>query len=216
MRRSPTARLLDDLCRAGVKVTAVGDDRLRLEGPPGVLTPETREALVEHKRELLSLLSWSRWLIEAPLSVFEKAACMIEIVVPGLSETLWFVSGDAQVEVLGREGVRRGRVWTATELRDLVQTPGITDEDAVGIARARMMFNANVVDIRRVDLPDGPDGRDGVPPPLERHPYLTPCPRCQGERFYRREGGVVTCSTCLPPVHPGVVEAWVLGGDDAS
>ncbi len=47
--------LLADLSRRGASVTAKGD-RLRVEAPPGTLTPAIREALTAHKADLLRLL----------------------------------------------------------------------------------------------------------------------------------------------------------------
>jgi TubC N-terminal docking domain len=51
--------LLEALRAHGVSVTAVAD-RLRVEAPRGVLTPEVREQLALHKAELLSLLATAR------------------------------------------------------------------------------------------------------------------------------------------------------------
>ena len=48
--------LLAELERRNVKVSLAGD-KLRLEAPAGVLTPDMKEALVKHKPALMSLLS---------------------------------------------------------------------------------------------------------------------------------------------------------------
>jgi pyochelin synthetase len=50
-----TEDLLSDLTARGVRLQVNGD-RLRVEAPTGVLTPEVRETLTEHKAELLQLL----------------------------------------------------------------------------------------------------------------------------------------------------------------
>jgi len=52
---APT-ELLADLKRRGVILEAIGD-RLRVDAPAGMLTPELRQALVVHKAELLELLA---------------------------------------------------------------------------------------------------------------------------------------------------------------
>jgi len=48
--------LLAELERLNVKVSLAGD-KLRLEAPAGVLTPELKEALRQHKAALIALLS---------------------------------------------------------------------------------------------------------------------------------------------------------------
>jgi len=50
------AELLAKLERLNVKVSLAGD-KLRLEAPAGVLTPELKEALRQHKAALIALLS---------------------------------------------------------------------------------------------------------------------------------------------------------------
>ena len=49
------ALLLSELSRRGVRLEAAGD-RLRFDAPKGVLTPELRREMVEHKAELLELV----------------------------------------------------------------------------------------------------------------------------------------------------------------
>jgi len=50
-----TKELLSKLEKAGVKL-AVAGSKLRYDAPAGVLTPELKEALREHKPELVALL----------------------------------------------------------------------------------------------------------------------------------------------------------------
>ncbi len=49
------AELLVELRSRGVELTAMGE-RLRIDAPKGVLTPEIRETLARHKAEILALL----------------------------------------------------------------------------------------------------------------------------------------------------------------
>lgn len=49
------ADLLTELERRGVKLTLAGD-RLHVEAPAGVLTPDLKETLAKHKAALLTLL----------------------------------------------------------------------------------------------------------------------------------------------------------------
>jgi hypothetical protein len=51
---------------------------------------------------------------------------MLEVRVPGLPVTLWFVPGENAVELLMAEGVTRGRIWTSQELLTWLTIPGIT------------------------------------------------------------------------------------------
>lgn len=99
------------------------------------------------------------------LSEFAGVQSCLEVEVPDLRETLWFVSGPDQVEKLRLDGIRRGRIWTAAELRDLLKAPGMTTEEALSIARAKMAFSAHVVDVRPAR------------PPESQRPADTPQPR---------------------------------------
>lgn len=50
------AELMDKLERLGVKLSISGD-KLRLQAPVGVITPELKEAVLKHKPALMALLS---------------------------------------------------------------------------------------------------------------------------------------------------------------
>lgn len=50
------AELLDELAARGVLLEVACAERLRVDAPAGVLTPELRQTLGEHKAELLELL----------------------------------------------------------------------------------------------------------------------------------------------------------------
>lgn len=52
-----TTEIVNELRGAGAVIEAHGD-RLRIDAPKGLLTPERREALRAHKHELLRWLSW--------------------------------------------------------------------------------------------------------------------------------------------------------------
>ena len=171
MSRSPSAGILADLRQRGARVHAEGD-RLRVKAPEGIVSAETRQALAQNKPELLAQLDLEARLLEFPLSRFETDGCPIEIAVPGLSETLWFVPGEADAEALIVEGVRRGRIWTAVELRDLLAAPWMIHGDAISIARAKVAFNATVVDVQATDPPD----------PIQSSLDLHPQPRQEDNR----------------------------------
>ena len=147
MSRSAATEILADLRHRKVRVRAVGD-RLRLKAPPGVLSPGDRDALSSHKTEMLAQLERENRLLGFSLTDFEQSGCPLEIDVPGLGQTLWFVPRDGDAGALLAEGVRRGRIWTAAELRDIVTAPGLTPEDVIRLAQAKLVFNAEVVDVR--------------------------------------------------------------------
>jgi hypothetical protein len=50
------AKLIEELGSRGVMVEAAGD-RLRVDAPKGAVTPELREALAEHKTEVIALIT---------------------------------------------------------------------------------------------------------------------------------------------------------------
>jgi hypothetical protein len=52
-------------------------------------------------------------LLAMSLDRFVREGQLVEVRVPWLEITLWFVPEERDAEMLGREGVKRGRVWTA-------------------------------------------------------------------------------------------------------
>ena len=66
------ATLLADLFRQGALVTVV-TDRVRVEAPKGVLTPEIRAALAAHKTDILCLLAFAGEYRDALLAASEAA-----------------------------------------------------------------------------------------------------------------------------------------------
>src|SRR5258708_1162046 len=77
-------------------------------------------------------------ILSMPLSQFAKEDRAVQVRVPGLEETLWFVP---RLEHIGRvmaRGVHRGRIWTAGELTDLMKIGGGSRETAVTLARIKM------------------------------------------------------------------------------
>ncbi len=87
-------------------------------------------------------------LLGMPLDGFEREGCPIEVLVGWLGTTLWLVPGEADAEALAREGVNRGRIWTARELADLLAISGLTGEQPQTIAQAKLEFGGEVVEVR--------------------------------------------------------------------
>ena len=59
---------------------------------------------------------------------FASEGQLLGVRVPGHNETLWFVPEGRDTETLDREGVDRGRVWTARELMEVMALPDLPDD----------------------------------------------------------------------------------------
>jgi len=81
----------------------------------------------------------------------------LEVRIPWVDVTLWFVPDERDAEALGPEGVTRGRVWTARELIALMALPDRTPEIVQGVALAKRAIDGDIVDAR----PREPSGRSG-------------------------------------------------------
>jgi hypothetical protein len=79
-----------------------------------------------------------------PLTELDR---VIEVRVPWWPLTLWFVPGEADVQALLGEGVTRGRIWTATELADLL-TLGVPPAAAQTVAVVRAEFDGAITEVR--------------------------------------------------------------------
>lgn len=78
------------------------------------------------------------------LEAFEREGRAFEIKVPWVADPLWFVPSAAEAEGLVKEGVHRGRIWTAKELMDLLAIPGVTREQVKQVATAKAIFEGMV------------------------------------------------------------------------
>ena len=88
-------------------------------------------------------------LVGMPLDQNASAGAPLEVRVPWHGETLWFVLDDRQAEALVREGVSRGRIWTAGELGELMTLPEPTPEIVQRIALVKREFGGDIVEVRR-------------------------------------------------------------------
>lgn len=88
-------------------------------------------------------------LVAMPIDQYARKGAPLEVQVPWLSETVWFVADDRQAEVLALEGVSRGRVWTARELIELMALPDRTREVVQGLALAKRAVDGDIVEVRR-------------------------------------------------------------------
>jgi hypothetical protein len=86
-------------------------------------------------------------LLDLPLDAFSKAGHILEVRVPWDPEPLWFVPTPGDAEMLVAEGINLGRIWTAANLAQLLAA-GVTKAEAQRVARTRIAFEADVVEIR--------------------------------------------------------------------
>jgi hypothetical protein len=90
----------------------------------------------------------SAGLLAMPLDRFVHEGQLVEVRVPWLEVTLWFVPEERDADMLGREGVDRGRVWTARELMAAMALQGRTPPTVLGLARAKYTIDGALVDVR--------------------------------------------------------------------
>ena len=83
-----------------------------------------------------------------PLSQFARERYRVEVAVPGLAATTFFVSGEPEARALVAGGVRRGLIWTAAELRVVAAWPEADGEELLTLARVKARFDGVVVDVR--------------------------------------------------------------------
>lgn len=98
-------------------------------------------------------------LLAMPLDRFGCEHHFMEIRVPWLEVTLWFVPEERDADLLGREGVHRGRVWTARELIALMALPDRIPATVRSLARAKLAIDGDLVDVQpRADSLRRPEG----------------------------------------------------------
>ena len=117
-------------------------------GPGSVGLGELPQAQNELPAE--SNLLKSRFL-EITLDEFETQDHALQVRVPWLSECLWFVPSSAEARILSQEGISRGRIWTAKELRDLLVVGGVTPKELQTLTRIKQEFEVEFSRIRRTN-----------------------------------------------------------------
>lgn len=177
---SSAGDLLLELRRRGVQVDAV-DEHLRLDAPTGILTPQVLERVAAAKTHLLRMLADESRRLDLPLSRFAEEGTPLETHVPWWDETIWFVPGAGDVQVLLEAGVGRGRIWTAAELLQIAALDGLADPELQSLATIKTAFGCTVLEAVAL----GPD-----PPPA--------CRACRETSFWTRADGRQICARCHP------------------
>ena len=116
--------------------------RLRATQPTYETNELTKEGPVPDVAEALPFLGM-------PLDVFARAGASLEVRVRWLDVTLWVVPTDRDAAQLMAEGVRRGRIWTAAELMQLMAIADRTPEAVKTLARAKLGLDGDVVAVRQ-------------------------------------------------------------------
>ena len=148
--------LLRDLRVRGVRLSADGT-RLRVQAPAQVISEDERRSLADVKPLVLATLAREAKLLTLTVSEFGRQDLGVEVAVPWLEETVWLVPRVDQADRLVRSGVKRGRIWTATELADLFSIDGVSPDDIARIGRLKAMFGAEVCEVGR-DVPEASRG----------------------------------------------------------
>lgn len=86
-------------------------------------------------------------LLRMTLEEFEHAGWLAQVRVPWLPENLWFVSGERQVETLIRQGISRGRIWTARELRFIWAIPSIDTVKVEKLGGIKAQLGGDIVSV---------------------------------------------------------------------
>lgn len=85
-----------------------------------------------------------------PLDEFARRGASLEVRVPWLEVTLWMVPTDRDGAQLVAKGIRRGRIWTAGELIQLMQIARIP-ETVETVTHAKLEMDGEITEVRRGD-----------------------------------------------------------------
>ncbi len=83
-----------------------------------------------------------------PLDQFAREGQCLEVRAAWHPETLWFVPDERDAAVLWREGVGRGRVWTARELAEVMALSDLSLGTVRTLALAKCAIDGDIVEVR--------------------------------------------------------------------
>jgi hypothetical protein len=82
------------------------------------------------------------------LDEFARGGASLEVHVPWLQVTLWMVPTDRDAARLMAEGIRRGRIWTAGELIQLMQIADRLPETVMTLTGAKLAVDGEITEVR--------------------------------------------------------------------
>jgi hypothetical protein len=91
-------------------------------------------------------------ILAMPLDRFAREGQCLEVRVPWLDVTLWFVPEERDAAAVARTSASRGRVWTASELAALMALPDRAPATVEAIARAKLEVDGDIVEVRPASL----------------------------------------------------------------
>ena len=75
----------------------------------------------------------------------------MEIRVPWLDQTIWFVPGGLEMQVLLSRGIHRGRLWTAGELSELWKMFSREPGEAAKLGRLKSGFDGELLSVEPLE-----------------------------------------------------------------
>lgn len=85
----------------------------------------------------------------AMLADFSARGDLHEVCVPGLDVTLWLVPTPSDAATLMAQGISRGRIWTAAELKDFLSTDDRSPATWTAIIMAKVVMAGEITEVRR-------------------------------------------------------------------
>jgi hypothetical protein len=148
------------------------------EHPRLVVPAELKPLVLEHREELRELVRSSgpsgsqparakplAELLDMPLGVFAQEGSLLEIRVHWYPQTLWLVPAERDAAQLERDGISRGRIWTAQELIDVFAISKPTWAHIKTVALTKLQFSGEVVTVQgRSDASRGPSANQDHAP----------------------------------------------------
>lgn len=131
---------------AGLRAGLAGGAPAGTASGAGLTTRNERPAIQE-QGALVDLTE----ILALPLDGFAREGQCLEVQVPWLDVTLWFVPEERDAQALGREGVGRGRIWTAEELMAVMALPDHALEIVRRVALAKHEVEGDIVEVRPHD-----------------------------------------------------------------
>ncbi len=142
--RPALARLvIEKLRQTGVRLAV---DRDAVLFCPSQIPDDLLEGLRRYKPEILASLTAEAETLAMPLEVFATRGAMVEVRVPWLPMTLWFVPSEREAALL--TGISRGRIWTARELIDVMSLAHRNRGTLQTIARVKLEFGGDIIGVR--------------------------------------------------------------------